>query len=186
MKKLIVLFCLFLTEINAIPPAVAGGVMAISAATSLHTLTEKKSSLFGGLFASNNGISLEEIMFSVEEDMNDRGAVKVHVVIVYNKELAEELSKMSANHYFQCIDQLIKDHPDRIKIFEWELVAKKRIFPWKEIKYPRDHMDPLYGFIFAKYSGSGEYRAKIPPSYKKVKVTFEKKNFRIDHEDKDE
>jgi hypothetical protein len=66
------------------------------------------------------------------------------------------------------------------------LVAKERIVPWKKVEYPVDHMTPLVGYVFAKYSGSGEYRSKIPPTYKKVKITFEKKNFRVDYEDKDE
>jgi hypothetical protein len=164
----------------------SGGVMAMTAASSLKILTDKNDSMFGNFFASKGGITLEEIMLSTEEDMNDRGAVKVHMIVVYEQELAEELTKMSADHYFHSVDQLVKDHPDKIKIFEWELVAKKRITPWQKIEYPSDHMTPLAGYIFARYSGIGEYRAKIPPSYKKVKVTFERKNFRVDYEDKDD
>jgi hypothetical protein len=142
--------------------------------------------MFGDFFAPRGGTALEEVMLSTEEDMNDRGAVKMHIIIVYEEELAEELMKMSADNYFRSVDQLVKDHPDKIKIFEWELVAKKRITPWQKIEYPADHMTPVAGYIFAKYSGIGEYRARIPQSYKRIKIIFERKNFRIVYEDKDD
>jgi hypothetical protein len=185
MKILCFLLCFWLGEVGASITA-AGGVMAMSAASSLKTFTDKKDSKIGDFFSAKGGLILEEIMLSVEEEMNDRGAVKVHLVIVYEQELVGELMKMSAHHYFSSVDQLVKDYPDKIKVFEWELVAKKRVMPWTKVEYPVDHMIPLAGYIFAKYSGSGEHRARIPPSYKKVKVTFEKKSFRVDYEDKDD
>ncbi|MDR1982460.1 MAG: hypothetical protein LBQ08_01515 [Holosporaceae bacterium] len=181
------IFYIFLfSNVNASSVTATGGIMAMTAASSLKTLTEKNDSMLSDFFAPKGGVTLEEVMLSTEEDMNDRGAVKVHMIVVYEQELVEELMKMSAYHYFRSIDQLIKDHPDKIKIFEWELVAKKRITPWQKVEYPSDHMTPLAGYIFAKYSGTGEYRAKIPPSYKKVKITFERKNFRVDYEDKND
>ncbi|MDR0968223.1 MAG: hypothetical protein LBL99_01135 [Holosporaceae bacterium] len=184
MKKLVFLFVFLFLDVKAIPAA--EGVMAMSAAASLKTLTEdKKKSIFGDFFSPKGGLILEEVMLSIDENMNDRGAVKVHLVVVYEHELVEELMKMSSDEYFRGVDQMIKDYPDKMKIFEWELVAKKRVMPWKKVEYPTDHMIPLAGFVFAKYSSSGKHRATIPPSYKKVKITFEKKNFRVDYEDKD-
>ncbi|MDR2158046.1 MAG: hypothetical protein LBO02_01875 [Holosporaceae bacterium] len=186
MKNLCFLLCFLFWGVNASSITAAGGIMAMSAASSLKTFTSDKDSKIGDFFSAKGGLILEEIMLSVEEDMNDRGAIKVHLAIVYEKELVGELMKMSAHHYFSSVDQLIKDYPDKIKIFEWELVAKKRIIPWAKVEYPIDHMIPLAGYIFAKYSGSGEHRARIPPTYKKVKVIFEKKSFRVVYEDKDD
>jgi hypothetical protein len=155
-----------------------GAALAISAASSLKP--SDKDSLWDKIFSPKGGIALEEVMLSVEEDMNNRGAVKLHIAIVYEKELMEELKKMSAEEYFRQVTQLVKDHPDKVKIYEWELVAKKRISPWLKIDYPTDHMQPLAGYVFAKYSGSGEHREKIPSSAEKIKIICEKNNFHIE------
>jgi hypothetical protein len=153
--------------------------MVVSVAEDVAMNTFKK------FFTAKGGLVLEKIMLSVKKDMNDNGAVRVHVVIIYEKELIRELSRMSADHYFRNIDQLTKDHPDKLKIYEWELTAKERIIPYKEIEYPAEHMTPLAGYIFARYSGTGEHRAQIPPTSKKIKIIFEKKNFRIEKVEED-
>jgi hypothetical protein len=179
MKKIAFLFVFLCVNVDVSAVAI-GSVMAMSAASSLKTLSDKKSSFFGEMFASKGGLALEEVMLSVDENMNNRGAVKLHIVIVYEKELVTELMKMSAEEYFRHIKQLIKDHPDKMKIFEWELVAKKRIMPWKKLDYPADDMTPLAGIIFAKYHDSGEHRERIPANCEKIKIIFESDNFRIE------
>ena len=155
----------------------------MSAAASLKTLNDKKGSFLGKLFASKGGIALEKVMFLIEEDMNNHGAVRLHIVVVYDEELMAELKKMSANEYFHQLEQLTKDHPDKMKIFEWEFAAKKRITPWITIEYPADHMTPLAAFIFAKYSGTGEHRARIPTSSKKAKIKLDKDVFQVIEKD---
>jgi hypothetical protein len=179
MKKIVFLFTFLCINIDVLAIAI-GGVMAMSAASSLKTLTDSKSSFFSKIFASKGGLALEEVMLSVEENMNNRGAVKLHIAIVYEKELVIELMKMSAEEYFRHIKQLIKDHPDKMKIFEWELVAKKRITSWKKLDYPTDDMTPLAGIIFAKYHGPGVHRERIPASCEKIKIIFESDNFRVE------
>ncbi|MDR1236054.1 MAG: hypothetical protein LBJ96_03530 [Holosporaceae bacterium] len=182
MKKFAFLLYFVGLEAAAVSSVISEG---LSAAASIKTL--KGDSDFGltGIFSSKGGISLEEVMLSVKENMNTNGAVRVHLVVVYDIELVGELMKRSSEQYFRHVDQLVKDYPDKIKIFEWELVAKEQDIPWTKIEYPDKHMMPLAGFIFAKYSGSGEHRARIPPTYKKVKITFKKDKFEIDYEDKD-
>jgi hypothetical protein len=160
------------------------GVMAMSAAASLKTLKKEDFGL-GDIFSPKGGLTLEEVMISVEKDMNNNGAVKVHPVVIYDVELLGELKKKTSEQYFRNVDQLVKDYPDKLKIFEWELVAKERIIPWGKIEYPNKHLLPIAGIIFAKYSGSGEHRAIVPPTYKKMKITFKKDGFHIDYEDKD-
>ena len=142
------------------------------------------SGAFGDFFASKGGVNIEQIMLVTDEKMNHGGALTAHLVIVYEKELIGELKQMSSRQYFQMKDQLIKDYPDKLKVFEWELAAKKRIIPWTDVNYPIDHMVPVAAFIYANYNSVGEHRAKIPPSYEKVKVTFESNDFKIDYEDK--
>jgi hypothetical protein len=132
--------------------------------------------MLGEILSAKSGVSLEEVAISVEEDMNNSGALKVHVVIVYEESLAEELRKMSSRTYFRMVDQLVKDYPDKMKILEWELVAKKRLIPATKVKYPSDHMTPLAAFVFADYSSPGEHRARIPNYCEKVKIILNKED----------
>lgn len=143
------------------------------------------SGMFGDFFASKGGVNIEQIMLVTDEKMNHGGALTAHLVIVYEKELIGKLKQMSSRQYFQMKDQLIKDYPDKLKVFEWELVAKERITPWKDINYPVDHMVPVAAFIYANYNSAGEHRERISPDPKKVKVVFESNDFKAHYEDKD-
>jgi len=183
MKRLLVILLMFL-EVDVVI-ALKEGVLALSGASTLSSLDDVGKKI-KGFFSPRGGIALEKVMISVEEDMNDHGAVKAHLVIVYDPELITEFRKMTAREYFRDIKQLVKDHPDKLKIFEWELVAKKRVIPWVDIKYPADHMVPLAGYVFAEYSGSGEHRAKIHSDGKKIKIIFEKDTFKVEVVEKDE
>lgn len=133
---------------------------------------------------SNEELSLEEIMIITKAEMNNRGAMKAHLVIVYDKDLKQELSALTASRYFEMVDQLIKDHPDTLKIYSWDLIAEDRIRPWQKIDTLRATLTPVGGFIFADYHGVGVYRAKVP-NYEKIKVTFGQSDFSIDYEDKE-
>jgi hypothetical protein len=183
MKRYFLFWCFFsvIWQTEASVTA-AGGVMAMSAAASLETLSNKKDSILSDIFAPKSGLSLEKVAISVEENMNDNGALKLHLVIVYDRVLVEELRKMSSGEYFRTVDQLLKDHPDKMKIFEWELVAKKRLIPFSDIEYPTDHMTPIAGYVFAKYSSPGEHRATIPTYSEKIKISLEKEDFTISQE----
>jgi hypothetical protein len=185
MKKKVLLLSFLCLKVEA-DPGISGGVMAMSAAASLKTLNGGGDSFFGlgNILSPKRKVAIEEVMLEVEENMNNNAAVKVHIVIIYDPELVRELMKLSSYQYFRDIEQLVKDYPDKIKIYEWELVAKKRLIPWAKLEYPDEHMEPLAGFIFAGYSGNRQYRAKIPPTFKKVKIILKKDDFSVDYEDK--
>lgn len=154
-------------------------VMAMSAAASLKTLDDKSFFNVGGVFSSKGSVVLEQVMFVVEDDMNEKGAVKMHLVIVYEKELLGELKKMSSSTYFSTVKQMSKDHPDKMKVFEWTFVAKKRITKWIDVPHDSSFLTPLGGFVFAKYTSPGDHRASIPESCKKMKVLMQKKEFKL-------
>ncbi|MDR2724370.1 MAG: hypothetical protein LBB25_04200, partial [Holosporaceae bacterium] len=76
---------------------VESAVMGLSAASSVKMLDDKDFLGLGSVFSPKEKINIEEVMFCIEENMNNNGAVKVHLVIIYDeKELVEELSKMTA------------------------------------------------------------------------------------------
>lgn len=101
----VLLLSLFLENVFA-SSAATTAIMSMSAMTSVDQMTKsKKKGFFSSLLASD-GLAMEEIMIVTEEDMNNRGAMKIHVVIPYERELYRELSKMSAHEYFRSVDQL--------------------------------------------------------------------------------
>jgi hypothetical protein len=145
LRTLAMLFCaIFYNAVSA--SGVEAGIMAMSAAA---TIKSSDSSSFGGIFSSKGSVALEQVMFVLDEDMNEKGATKVHLVIVYEKELLGELKKMSASAYFSAVKQLTKDHPDKMKVFEWTFVAKKRVTKWIDVPHNTSFLTPLGGFIFA-------------------------------------
>ena len=152
--------------------------------------------------ASEDGIKLKNITIHVDEHMNNGAAVKLYVVIAYNRELAMTLSKLTADRFLKMKDQLCRDYPDEIVLMGKEIVAKEQVFPWKDVKYPGDHMTPLCAWVFVSYSSNrnrtgnrggltdedresmaGEsahpYRAKIPNAAEDVDIFLEKENFKI-------
>ena len=186
MKFFVVLFLFFSSfEIFASTNALTGAFMGTSVMDFVDRRIEKKNkSWFWSIF-SDNDFSLENIMVVTEAGMNNGGAMKVHLVIVYSKEILQILGTVSARQYFSMIDQLIKDHPDTMKIYSWTLIAENRIRGWQPIETLKDSMTPLGGFIFADYDNStAVHRARIP-DYEKVKVTFGRNDFKIEYEDQD-
>jgi hypothetical protein len=154
------------------------GIVAMSAVSSINALSDENSFL-GKFFSGKVELELEQVMLVIDDDMNHKSAVKLHIVVVYEQELIGELRKMSSNQYFSSIKQISKDHPDKIKVFEWKLVAKKRITKWIALPHNTKFLTPLAGFVFASYSSPGEHRAVIPSSWDKMKILLGKNEFEI-------
>ncbi len=183
MRFFVVLFLFFsYFEIFA-SNALTSAFMGTSVMDFVDRRIEKKNRDWFWSIFSDNDFSLENIMIVTEAGMNNSGAMKVHLVIVYSKEILQILGTVSARQYFSMIDQLIKDHPDTMKIYSWTLIAENRIRGWQPINTLKESMNPLGGFIFADYDNSAAvHRARIP-DYEKVKVTFGRNDFKIEYED---
>ncbi len=138
------------------------------------------------LFKSDKKFELEEVKFSIAEDTNHKGALKLHLVIAFDKEALNQLKKIKAREYFERAEQFKKDYPDKIKIFQWTIVAKKRLTDWKKIEYDSDFMNVEGGLVFARYDDSSgpqrEHRATIPAACKKMKIILECDDFKLEPE----
>ncbi len=181
MKKfwLLIVFLLLLIPIKGYAyDAAVTGALSLSAMSSMENISEKNSTI-GNFFAPKGGVSLETITFDIKETMNQKGAVKVHTVIIYRPEIFERLMEMTADQYFQRVDQFKNDHPDRMIILAWEFGAKERLTPKIKIEYPVGHMIPIAAIVFIKYDSPGEHRAVIAPSWKNITIILEEKDFRI-------
>lgn len=152
------------------------GITVMSLGSTL--ASSDKDSWISRLLAGRSNVTIEKVMLSIDKNMNQSSAVKLHLVIVYDKSLVNILEKLNSNEYFKQIDQLIKDHPDKMKIFSWQLVAKQRIGPWITLEYPIGYMTPEAGFIFANYSTNGDHRSKLPVG-RNIIITLEKNDFKV-------
>ena len=184
-KFLVVLVAFFCFAEVLAATATISAVMGLSAADSLDNITSRKKKGWISSFFSDNDFELEEVLVVTKSNMNNSGAMTAHMVIVYDHELMQRLSNMTSHEYFKTVNQLIKDFPDKMKIYSWELTAENRIRRWQKIDTLKGTMTPLGGFIFADYHDNvGVHRARIP-NYEKVQITFGHSDFVIDYEDKE-
>lgn len=179
MKVFVVLLLFFMLNvshslISSAIPGIVGGMA-------------KDKGFFSSITSIFSDNILKEITVVTEEDMNDRGALKMHIVVIFEKEegdakvLYSELSKMSASQYFSSIKQLLKDHPDKMVIRELELIAEKRVIPPISIQ-SAENMNAIAILIFADYSSSGEHRAQLSIDGK-AKIICKKRDFECEELD---
>ena len=132
-------------------------------------------SMVGNLFSSYDAddYKLKEVMFETSETSNRGGALKIHLVVVYEKEVWETIRKWTSYEYFRANTQLKNDHPNKLYIKEYQLVAKHSVSPWEKLDYPRKEKMKAVGIIifaeFGMYGGAGRY--VIDNHYEKVKIT---------------
>ena len=130
-------------------------------------------------FSKKDKLSLSEIMLIVDEDMNNNSAVKLHLVIFFEQELFNALRRTSSRDYFRTFRQIVRDNPDKMAIYEWEIVAKRRVSKWINILYGNNYMTPVGGVIFASYNTRGEHRATIPPAYNRLIIQLRRDGFKL-------
>jgi hypothetical protein len=160
-------------------------VMSLSAASSLKSLDDKDFMGLGGIFSSKEKVNLESIVFDVEEGMNNNGAIKLDLVIVYTQELVNKLSEMSAQEFFRRKKQLKRDHPDKIKIFQWGIPAEKALSKEIKIKHNTSELTPMAAYVFANYNSAGEHRHAVPDALKKIKIVLKRDDFDLEQSDED-
>lgn len=148
------------------------------------------SGVFGGIgdfFSGKNegeDFPLEKVWITTKSNTNNGGAMKVHLVLVYDKSVFDELGKISARRYFNLIDQLHKDHPDKLKVIKWDLIASDNLgLDSFKVETYVDAMRVYGGYMFADYSNNRfAHRAKVP-RYKEVRVVFGEEDLAIYPED---
>ena len=136
------------------------------------------SSIFG-VFRSNSNIDLRQVMLIVDNNMNERRAVKLHLVIVYEPALFSALTRMKSTEYFRTVKQITRDNPEQLEIFKWTLEARTSVGPWTDINYNTNPLTPAGGIIFASYNTLGEHRIVIPQTAQKLQIQLNRNTFYI-------
>lgn len=163
-------------EVRADPASV--GVMALSAASSIDSLTQEgKKSPIRDFFSPKGGLVLEKIKFNVDEHLNEDRPVRLHLVIFYEKTLETLFLSLSAAEYFRGYKQILKDYPNKVKVLEWQFPAEKRSTDKIKVEYEATDMVPAGGMIFVSYNGPGAHRMRVPPSEEEVEITLGQDDF---------
>lgn len=158
------------------------GVMGLSAASSVKNLDDDSILNFKGIFRPEGDVEVEKVIFSIDEDMNEKGAVTVYFMVCYDPVLLGTLKTDTANQFKSHMDTYKNDYPDKLVILQWKIAAKKRVSPKIEVgkHYEKDNMSPVGGYIFVTYSTPGDHRYRIPGSWKEMKICLKRKACKLE------
>lgn len=101
---------------------------------------------------------LQQVSFHVSDKVNDASPVTVNIVIPYEKDLYQNLSKMKAKEYFAKAQQIKLDNSGKIDIFEWELIRSQMLND-QSVKPSRYSGTGI--LVFANYTTPGDHRQTI-------------------------
>jgi type VI secretion system protein len=97
---------------------------------------------------------------SVEPDANGDSPVAVDVVAVHGAALLKEVSKLTAQAWFQQKSGLVQLHPGDLKTASWEWVPGQSL---DKVKVPGTGVADGV-LLFANYTSPGPHSAKLPRS----------------------
>lgn len=108
-----------------------------------------------------SGTSQLEMKVHIAADANKNNPVAFDLVLVTDKKLLKELTKMSASEWFEKRDQMQLDYPKEteLSIRRWEWVPGQLVaLPRMPVK-----LEIVGGIVFANYFTPGAHRALIDP-----------------------
>ena len=171
-------------SVFAIDP-VSIATMLCSAVSLLSSSKKDNSSLLGNLLASKEQISLKNVNFNIDANVNNNAAIEIHVVILYDEILFKAIKELNSNRYFQDMENLKKLNPNKIVILKFEFVAKA-IITTADIskKYPKDGLEPIGALVFARYSNrqssADKHVAVIPIEAETIILKCKRDNFDLE------
>lgn len=124
-----------------------------------------------------SGPKAMRVSIQADEGANDDSPVAVSAVVIYDKGTLSELRGLSAEAWFEQVDQRIRDNPEGqlFDLLRWE------IFPGQAIEETTLDLDgrPVEGgLVFARYLNLGEHREFFDPA-KRIIIRLEQAGFRI-------
>jgi type VI secretion system protein len=144
---------------------------AFAAALALLALSAcggNRPSLFGGDI---------KVAATVDPGANQNNPIAVELVVVYDKDLLQELLKLNARQWFQKREQYKKDHPDDGDFISWywEWVPGQEVLP-KEISFGTGARGAL---VFADYVTGQDNRARFDP-HQDVRIHLQEEGFTVE------
>lgn len=138
--------------------AVFTGVLLSSLALSLTSCDDIKAAAKAAYAMETAKVWIEKVKFKVDQDVNGNSPLAVHLLIIYDKEVLEQISKLTAERYFETETQIRSDNPEKIQFITWEIVPGQSV----------DEQDIILkkamgegALIFARYHSIGDHRAAL-------------------------
>lgn len=96
---------------------------------------------------------------SIVPEANGNSPVAIDLVLVRDKDLIKEISKLSASDWNQRRDQFLLDYPEKKQMidYRWEWVPGQQVRCANLPITPK----PKAVYLFAGYSSKGDHRARI-------------------------
>jgi type VI secretion system protein len=130
---------------------IAAGALIAFAAASCSAVSSARS-MFGGTAPFH---------VTVAPDANENSAVAVDLVVVYDRKLVDELTKLPAAKWFAGKEQFAKDHPGQVLIRSWEWVPGQRVGD-VAVQYESGAKKIM---LFANYLTEGDHRKVLDPQH---------------------
>ena len=103
-------------------------------------------------------LCLEQVDISLDNDANQDSAVSVDILMVYKDDLMKALMKMKAADYFASRLQILRDYPDMVDMWHWELTPGQVV---RDYPITQRKEKPLGAVIFADYFAPGDHRIRF-------------------------
>ncbi len=131
--------------------------------------------LMGAAKMEKAKIWLEKVNFKVAKNVNGNSPIAVRLVIIYDDGVMGEVSKMTADQFFEQESQLKKDHANDMDVVSWEVV------PGQEMDSEAINPTKAYGkggFVFARYGTPDVHRESLADEHV-ITIHLDEKDFYI-------
>ncbi len=120
-------------------------------------------------------VFLQSVMLDVDPRANEDTAIALDFVVTYSGDLSNTLLQLPAFKYFEQRKQLLRDNPDIIQIWSWEVVPGQ-IVNLTPITFSGPY--PQAGIFFANYLTPGDHRIRVGKQAS-VKVILGQQDFSL-------
>lgn len=108
---------------------------------------------------SRSPVKLRGYDLAAAQHANQDSPVRVDVVVINDKPLAQAVGKLSAADWFAQRGQLVLDNPRLLEVTSLEPVPGQAL-PWRRVR-PRGKA--FAAFVFADYAAEGDHRVRVDP-----------------------
>jgi hypothetical protein len=108
------------------------------------------------------------VAVEAEPGANTDSPIALAVLVVYDDAVMSELSRLSANQWFEQAEQRLRDNPDftNFDLLQWEVMPGQVIPEVEQQLQAR----PSEGLVFADYYAEGDHRIRFNTSKRIVIV----------------
>lgn len=106
-------------------------------------------------------VQTRRMQFKIAPALNSNTPLALDVVVIYDKQVAKAVEKLSARQWMERKPQFKRDYPLQLRLWEWELVPGE-VLP--EFDLTAKALDRAEGILlFADYATPGLHRARLDP-----------------------